>query len=120
MRVEATRRGSALLVGDRRERERVLVRDRILPDHFEHFEGERAVAANHALKAHEPARRPDLVGAGRAALPCTPSDYEIDLRADLWIREQRVNGAIARLFLLGIEPLPREPLRSVNAHGREP
>jgi hypothetical protein len=101
---------------------RVLVRQRVLADDFEHLVVECPVGSQQALEAHHPALRPRFVGALLAV--CTaPRDDQVDVLARLGVGQESQDRAISRLLLLGIETLAFEALGPVNRgdlrHGRQ-
>ena len=112
--VEAGCSGCRSLRGHRVQRERVLGLDGIPAHHFDHLEVQPTVIVDQAAEAHHATARPHFVSRTVGVRP--PGEQQVDLSPDHWIGEQREDGTIARLVLVGVEPLARESFRSVHAH----
>ncbi len=90
------------------QRRRVLAGDGVLTDLLD---GPVAVAAVgvEALEADHPPLGPHLVGV------VAVGDHQVGLRAAHRVRQQRRDGAVAGLLLVGVQPLSAGPLRPRDA-----
>ena len=87
---------------ERAQSQRVLIGERVLADHLDHLELQRAVACDQPSKAHQPTRRPGFIRTVLAIIASAPREHEIDLRADAAVAEQRVDRTVARVVLLAV------------------